>query len=82
MRPMVMRWGSANVLTLHETAGSVVMREKGLSASQDDWTWSHNSMHRGTPSLGCSKQDADVKETGEDDIIIQGVSLVRTFSNA
>ena len=21
MRPMVMRWGSANVLTLHETAG-------------------------------------------------------------
>ena len=33
MRPMVMRWGSANVLTLHETAGSVVMREKGLSAS-------------------------------------------------
>ena len=33
MKPMVMRWGSANVLTLHETAGSVVMREKGLSTS-------------------------------------------------
>ena len=33
MRPMVMRWGSANVLTLHETGGSAVMREKGLSAS-------------------------------------------------
>ena len=32
-RPMVMRWGSANVLTLHETVGSAVVREKGLSAS-------------------------------------------------
>ena len=32
-RPMVMRWGSANVLTLHETVGSAVGREKGLSAS-------------------------------------------------
>ena len=28
-----MRWGSANVLTLHETVGSAVVREKGLSAS-------------------------------------------------
>ena len=33
MRPKVMRWGSANVLTLHEIAGSAVVREKGLSAS-------------------------------------------------
>ena len=33
MRPMAMRWGSANVLTLHETLGSDVVREKGLSAS-------------------------------------------------
>ena len=32
-RPMVMRWGSANVLTLHETVGSAVVCEKGLSAS-------------------------------------------------
>ena len=32
-RPRVMRWGSANVLTLHETVGSAVVREKGLSAS-------------------------------------------------
>ena len=32
-RPMMMRWGSANVLTLHETVGSAIVREKGLSAS-------------------------------------------------
>ena len=32
-RPMVMRWGSANVLTLHEGVGSAAFREKGLSAS-------------------------------------------------
>ena len=32
-RPMVMRWGSANVLTLHEGVGSAAVREKGLSAS-------------------------------------------------
>ena len=32
-RPRVMRWGSANVLTLHEGAGSAANREKGLTAS-------------------------------------------------
>ena len=31
--PMMIRWGFANVLALHETVGSVVVREKGLSAS-------------------------------------------------
>ena len=32
-RPMVMRWGSANVLTVHEGVGLAADREKGLSAS-------------------------------------------------
>ena len=32
-RPMAMRWGSANVLTLHEGVRSAADREKGLTAS-------------------------------------------------
>ena len=32
-RPMAMRWGSANVLTLHEGVGLAADREKGLTAS-------------------------------------------------
>ena len=70
MRPMVMRWGSANVLTLHETAGSAVMREKGLSASARRLDLESQFNASGyTITLGCRRQDADVQETGEDDII-------------
>ena len=67
---MVMRWGSANVLTLHETVDLLLFVKKVCRPQRDVLIWRHSSMHRGIASLGCKKQDADVKETGKDDIII------------
>ena len=61
-RPMAMRWGSANVLTLHEGVG--------LAADRGRLDLEAQFNASGIASSGCKRQDADVKEIGEDAINI------------
>ena len=67
---MAMRWGSATVLTLHEGVGLAADREKGLTASARRLDLEAQLNAWAFALSGCKRQGVDVKEMGEDAIII------------